>query len=72
MRRIDLAGDWSVRKAGSKKSVPAQVPGCVHADLMAVQEIGDPDGGARFEMIVPAGAYQIIIGPKVPDPYQDR
>ncbi len=49
MRRIDLAGEWSVRKAGSKKSVPAQVPGCVHADLMAAREIGDPVSGRALE-----------------------
>lgn len=42
MRRIDLAGEWTVRKAGTKKSLPAQVPGCVHADLLAAREIEDP------------------------------
>ncbi len=42
MRRIDLSGEWSVRKAGSKKSFPAQVPGCVHADLLASLEIENP------------------------------
>ena len=42
MRRIDLAGDWTVRKAGTKKSIPAAVPGCVHADLLAASEIENP------------------------------
>jgi beta-mannosidase len=42
MRRIDLTGEWSVRKAGSKKSFPGQVPGCVHADLLASLEIANP------------------------------
>ena len=42
MRRIDLSGEWSVRKAGAKKSIPAQVPGCVHADLLASLEIENP------------------------------
>lgn len=42
MRRIDLAGDWIVHKAGSKKSIPALVPGCVHADLLSAQEIENP------------------------------
>ncbi len=42
MRRIDLAGEWTVRKAGSKKSMPAQVPGCVHADLLAAFEMENP------------------------------
>ena len=35
MRRIDLAGEWTVRKAGAKKYLPALVPGCIHADLLA-------------------------------------
>ena len=42
MRRIDLAGDWTVRKAGTKKSFPAAVPGCVHADLLSALEIENP------------------------------
>ncbi len=42
MRRIDLAGDWTVRKAGAKKCLPAIVPGCVHADLLAALEIENP------------------------------
>jgi len=42
MRKIDLAGDWSVRKAGAKKNMPAVVPGCVHADLFAAAEIENP------------------------------
>ncbi len=49
MRRIDLAGEWSARKAGSKKCVPAHVPGCVHADLLAAQEIEDPIPGKALE-----------------------
>jgi len=51
MRRIDLSGDWSVRKEGAKKSLPAQVPGCVHADLLAVQEIEDPISGRALERL---------------------
>ena len=42
MRRIDLSGEWSVRKTGTKKSIPAQVPGCIHADLLAALEIANP------------------------------
>ena len=42
MRRIDLAGDWTVRKAGTKKCLPALVPGCVHADLLSALEIENP------------------------------
>ena len=42
MRRIDLAGEWTVRKAGAKKGIPAMVPGCVHADLLSALEIENP------------------------------
>ena len=49
MRRIDLAGDWTVRKAGAKKSIVAQVPGCVHADLLAAREIENPFTGKNPE-----------------------
>ena len=49
MRKIDLAGDWAVRKTGAKKSVPAQVPGCVHADILAAREIENPFLGKNLE-----------------------
>ena len=49
MRRIDLSGDWSVRKEGSKKSLQALVPGCIHADLLTAQEIEDPIPGMALE-----------------------
>lgn len=49
MRRIDLTGDWSVRKEGSKKSLSALVPGCIHADLLTAQEIEDPIPGMALE-----------------------
>jgi len=42
MRKIDLSGEWSMRKAGSKKNLPANVPGCVHADLLSAAEIENP------------------------------
>jgi len=42
MRKIELSGEWSLRKAGSKKAIPAQVPGCVHADLLSAFEIENP------------------------------
>ena len=51
MRRIDLASDWTVRKAGAKKSVPAIVPGCVHADLLSALEIENPFLGKNLEKI---------------------
>ncbi len=32
---IDLGGDgWTVRRADQTKRIPAQVPGCIHADLV--------------------------------------
>jgi beta-mannosidase len=49
MRRIDLAGEWAVRKAGTKKSVPAAVPGCVHADLIAARELEDAFSRKRLD-----------------------
>ena len=51
MRRIDLSDEWSVRKDGSKKSFPAQVPGCVHADLLASLEIEDPFPRKNLESV---------------------
>ena len=39
---------------------------------ISLQEIGDPDDGARFEMVVPAGAYRTCTGPDVPVASQDR
>ncbi|MBN2713453.1 MAG: hypothetical protein JXR97_13620, partial [Planctomycetes bacterium] len=43
MKTIDLCGSmWKVNQAGKKKSIPAVVPGCVHTDLLAAKEIGDP------------------------------
>ncbi|HNX35578.1 MAG TPA: glycoside hydrolase family 2 TIM barrel-domain containing protein [Kiritimatiellia bacterium] len=51
MRRIDLSGEWSVHKAGSKKSIPAQVPGCVHADLLASLEIENPFPRRNLESV---------------------
>ena len=51
MRKIDLVGDWGVRKAGAKKSVAAQVPGCVHADLLAAREIENPFVGKNLDAL---------------------
>lgn len=42
MRKIDLIGEWTVRKSGTKKSLPALVPGCIHADLLSATEINNP------------------------------
>ncbi|MGM0484697.1 MAG: beta-mannosidase [Candidatus Krumholzibacteriota bacterium] len=40
--RIDLARGWSFRRAGGKNELPAEVPGCVHTDLLAAGLIPDP------------------------------
>ncbi len=48
MRRIDLTGEWTVRKAGAKKVMPARVPGCVHADLLAARELEEPSLGKNL------------------------
>ncbi len=60
MRRIDLSGEWSVRKAGSKKSFPAQVPGCVHADLLASLEIENPVPRKNLEGVAWVAACEWI------------
>jgi len=59
MRRIDLSGEWSVRKEGSKKIIPAQVPGCVHADLLTALEIENPFPRTNLEKVreVAAGEW---------------
>ncbi|HOE61127.1 MAG TPA: hypothetical protein PLJ32_06210 [Kiritimatiellia bacterium] len=49
MRKTDLSGEWNLYKRGSKKSIPAHVPGCVHADLMAAGEMEDLVRGTRLE-----------------------
>lgn len=60
MRRIDLSGEWSVRKAGAKKSIPAQVPGCVHADLLAALEIENPHQGRNLERLAAVGSGEWV------------
>jgi beta-mannosidase len=42
MRKTDLTGEWTLRKAGSRKSFTAQVPGCVPSDLLAAGEWQNP------------------------------
>jgi beta-mannosidase len=39
---IDLNGSWNVSRANLKKPVPAQVPGCIHTDLLDAGIIEDP------------------------------
>lgn len=42
MQVLGLDGAWELRKAGSEETYPAQVPGCVHTDLMRAGVIEDP------------------------------
>jgi len=42
MQRLSLNGRWKVAEAGKKGNIPAQVPGCVHLDLLAAGKIPDP------------------------------
>lgn len=51
MRRLDLTGEWTVRRESSKKIYKAIVPGCVHADLLTVHEIEDPFIGRNLQDI---------------------
>lgn len=51
---IDLAGEWKVKQAGGKKSIAAEVPGCVHMDLLRAGRIEDPyyrDNESRLQWI---------------------
>ncbi|HEY3378929.1 MAG TPA: glycoside hydrolase family 2 protein [Armatimonadota bacterium] len=42
MYSYDLGGAWSLTRDGSGETLPAQVPGCVHTDLLANGLIDDP------------------------------
>lgn len=41
-RRLKLNGNWQVAEAGKADWIPANVPGCVHTDLLAAGKIEDP------------------------------
>lgn len=49
MRRLDLTGEWTVRRESSKKIYKAIVPGCIHADLLTINEIPDPFIGKNLQ-----------------------
>ena len=42
MHKISLNGVWRVTQAGKSGTFPAQVPGCIHTDLLKAGKIGDP------------------------------
>jgi beta-mannosidase len=42
LRRLSLNGNWWAAQAGTADWFPAQVPGCIHTDLLAAGKIPDP------------------------------
>ena len=42
MKKITLNGKWQLNKSGQEQFINAEVPGCVHTDLIAAGEIDDP------------------------------
>jgi beta-mannosidase len=42
MERMDLTGAWQLRAADDDELIAAQVPGCVHLDLIAAGKIPNP------------------------------
>ena len=54
MQKIDLAGEWTLKQAGKGGGIGANVPGCVHTDLLAAGKIPDPfhrDNETRLQWI---------------------
>ncbi|MCL4507406.1 MAG: glycoside hydrolase family 2 protein [Chloroflexi bacterium] len=42
MERLSINGAWRASQIGSGLRIPAQVPGCIHTDLIAAGKIPDP------------------------------
>jgi beta-mannosidase len=42
LKKLDLGGQWKFRKAGTNEWMNANVPGCVHTDLIRNKIIPDP------------------------------
>lgn len=58
MQEINLNGEWILKQSGSPRSLRAQVPGCVHTDLLAAGVIPDPfrrDNEKRLQWISDTG-----------------
>lgn len=54
MQILDLGGAWDLRRDGDEEAIPAQVPGCVHTDLLAAGKIEDPfvrDNESRLQWV---------------------
>jgi len=48
---IELNGRWTLRQNDSDEPIAAQVPGCVHTDLLAAGKIPDPFVGDNEEAL---------------------
>lgn len=42
MQKLTLNGRWRLHKTNETETMPATVPGCVHTDLLAADQIPDP------------------------------
>lgn len=42
MKKLSLNGRWQLKQAGKEEKIQAEVPGCVHTDLIAAGVIDDP------------------------------
>ena len=42
MRKISLNGHWQLNQSGKEEFIEAEVPGCVHTDLINADKIEDP------------------------------
>ncbi|NIM93090.1 MAG: glycoside hydrolase family 2 protein [Anaerolineales bacterium] len=57
MKIQSLAGAWEFRQVGTEEWLPANVPGCVHTDLLALGQIPDPfvgDNERRIQWVAEA------------------
>ena len=52
MLQQSLAGAWQFRQAGTTECLPAQVPGGVHTDLLALGRIPDPFVGDNEKQVM--------------------
>jgi beta-mannosidase len=51
MNRLSLSDHWTFREASGSSSLPAEVPGCVHTDLMNNGQIPDPFFGTNEQRL---------------------
>jgi beta-mannosidase len=70
MRIQSLAGKWEFRQAGAQGWFPANVPGGVHTDLLALGQIPDPfvgDNEKRVQWVAEADweyHHQFVVDPE--------